>query len=105
MKLCGISKEDTIPYTPQQNGVAERMNRTLMNAARSTLFHAGLDSTFWAEAVATAAYLRNCSPTSFLKGIRYSIPYECFYSKKPDVSNLRVFGCHAFMHIPRKKTS
>ena len=100
LKVCGIRKEDTVPYTPQQNGVAERMNRTLMNAARSMMYHSGVSTNFWAEAVATAAYLRNRSPTSSFKGCT---PYERFYSEKPDVSNLRVFGCHAFVHVPREK--
>ena len=53
-KKCGIARQKTTPYTPQQNGVAERMNRTLMEKARSMLSGAGLEQKFWAEAVATA---------------------------------------------------
>ena len=55
----GIRIEKTIPETPQQNGVAERMNRTLNEHARSMRLHAGLLKTFWADAVSTAAYLIN----------------------------------------------
>ena len=55
----GIKMEKTIPRTPQQNGVAERMNRTLNERARSMGLHAGLPKTFWADAVSIAAYLIN----------------------------------------------
>ena len=55
----GIRMEKTIPGTPQQNGVAERMNRSLNEHARSTRLHAGLPKTFWADTVSTAAYLIN----------------------------------------------
>ena len=65
-KYCGIKREKTTLYSPQQNGVAERMNRTLMEKARSMLSGAGLEQKFWAEAVATTYYLINRSPTSAL---------------------------------------
>ena len=55
----GIRMEKTIPRTPQQNGMAERINRTLNKRARSMTLHAGLPKTFWADAVSTAAYLIN----------------------------------------------
>ena len=55
----GIRMEKTIPETPQQNGVAERMNRTFNERARSMRLHARLPKTFWANAVSTAAYLIN----------------------------------------------
>ena len=55
----GIHHQLTVAYTPQQNGVAERMNRTLMNLVRSMLHHKGMDKRFWAEALATAVYVRN----------------------------------------------
>ena len=58
-KKCGIAWQKTTPYTPQQNGVAERMNKTLMERARSMLSGAGLGQEFWAEAVDTACYLIN----------------------------------------------
>ena len=98
----GIKKDDTIPYTPQQNGVAERMNRTIMETARSMLHHADLPLSFWAEAVSTAVYLRNRSPTSSLKDMT---PYEQWQNEKPDVSHLKVFGCNALVHVPDQKRS
>ena len=101
-KMHGILKEDTIPYTPQQNGTAERMNRTIMETVRSILHHAGLPTCFWAEAVSTAVYIRNRSPTTCLKE---KTPYESWHNEKPNVSNLKVFGCNALVHIPDQKRS
>ena len=60
--------------------------------------HANLPNSFWAEAVATAVYLRNRSESSALK--EDMTPYEKWYGRKPDVSHLRVFGCIAYSHIP-----
>ena len=88
----------SVPHSPEQNGVAERMNRTLMESARSMLSHAGLSNRYWAEAVATAAYIRNRIPTAAIK--EGQTPYERWYGKKPNVSHLKVFGCMAFAHIP-----
>ena len=96
-KKKGISRQFTNPYCPQQNGVSERLNRTIIEGARSMLFHASLPLKFWAEAVSTMIYLRNRSPTTSLEG---KTPYEYYFGKKPDVSNLRVFGCICFVHIP-----
>ena len=59
LKSRGKRHELMVPHSPQQNGVAERMNRTLMESARSMLAHAGLPDSYWAEAVTAAAYLRN----------------------------------------------
>ena len=60
-KDAGIARHHTIRYTPQQNGVAERMNQTLLERARCMLSNAGLEKRFWAEAVNTACYLINHS--------------------------------------------
>jgi len=96
LKSRGIRHELTVPYTPEQNGVAERLNRTLVEAARSMMSHSGLSNAYWAEAVATAAYLRNRSVTTATD----KTPYERWYGRKPDLSNLRVFGCIAYAHVP-----
>ena len=93
----GIHYEMTVPHSPQQNGVAERKNRTLVEAARSMLSHAKLPNMFWAEAVATAAYIQNRLTTSVLKG---ETPYQRWCGKKPDVSHMKVFGCIAYAHVP-----
>ncbi len=90
----GIKRQLTVPYTPQQNGGAERANRTLVEMARSMLVHASVDEMFWAEAINTAAYLRNRSETSTLPAVT---PYEAWSGKKPSVSHLRVFGARAIV--------
>ena len=99
-KSRGILKDDTIPYTPQQNGVAKCMNRTIMETVHSMIHSAGLPLSFWAEAVNPAVYLRNRSPTSSLKDSR---PYEYWHNEKPDISHLKVFGCNVFVHVPDPK--
>ena len=98
LKSKGIRHELTIAHTPEQNGVAERMNRTLMESARAMLCHAKLPNHYWAEAVGTAVYLKNRVVTSAIKECR--IPFEKWYERKPDVSHLRVFGCVAYTHVP-----
>ena len=96
----GISRQFSAPYSPEQNGVSERLNRTLIEGARSILLHAGLPLKFWAEAVSTVVYLRNRSPSSSLGG---KTPHELYFEKIPDVSHLRVFGCICFVHIPNNQ--
>jgi len=96
----GIRHDKTAPYTPQQNGVAERANRTIMECARSMLHSKGLPTELWAEAVATAVLLKNISPTKALSNIT---PAEAWTGKKPDAQSLRVFGCRAFVHVPQQK--
>ncbi|KAL0415516.1 UNVERIFIED_CONTAM: Retrovirus-related Pol polyprotein from transposon TNT 1-94 [Sesamum latifolium] len=91
-ELCnefGIKRHKTNPYTPQQNGVAERMNRTLLNKVRCLLISSGLPKSFWGEALLTAAYLVNRSPSVPLLG---KTP-ECVWSQSDiDLSSLRIFG-------------
>ena len=83
----GIKQELTIPHSPQQNGAAERLNRTLIEGVRTMLADSKLPHRFWAEALSTCVYLRNRSPTKVLEGIT---PYEAWSGVKPDVSLLRV---------------
>ena len=97
LKAEGIRHELTVPKTPQQNGVAERLNRTLVEMARSMLLDAKLPKKFWAEAVSTAVYLKNRSPSKPLS----KTPYEVWNGRKPKVNHLRVFGSDAYAHVPR----
>ncbi len=98
MKTKGIRHELTVPKTPEQNGIAEWMNKTLMETVRSMLADAKLPERFWAEALSTAVYLRNRSPTKSVEGMT---PFEAWTGKKPKVDYLRVFGCIAYAHIPK----
>lgn len=93
----GIKRELTAPYSPQQNRVAERKNRTIMEIARSLLKHKRLPNGFWVEAMATAVHLINISPT---KAVKNMTSYQAWRGLKPTVSHLRVFGCLAFSLIP-----
>jgi transposase InsO family protein len=98
LKQCGIEKQTTPPHTPQHNGVAERANRVLVERMRSMLNHSGLSSYYWAEALMTAAYVRNLSPC---RSVPDATPYEKWYGKKPTVNHLRVWGCVAYCHVPK----
>ncbi len=94
----GIKHEFTIPHTPQQNGIAERLNRTLIEGVRTMLTDSKLPRKFWAETLSTCVYLRNRSPT---KSVGRMTPYEAWNETKPNVSALRVFGCSAYAHVPK----
>jgi hypothetical protein len=98
LKRSGIVHQRTVPRTPQQNGVVERYNRTLVEMARCMIHYANLPYKFWAEAVSTAAHLKNLSPHATLK----KTPEEIWSTKKPDVSYLKVFGCKAYVHVPKE---
>ncbi|PRQ23286.1 putative RNA-directed DNA polymerase [Rosa chinensis] len=103
LKKNGIKHQLTARYTPQQNGVAERKNRTIMDMVRCMLKFKGLPKYFWAEAVSCAVYILNRSPSRSIDG---STPYEVWSGHKPNIQHMRVFGCIAFAHVPdhiRKK--
>lgn len=93
----GIKRKLTVAYTPQQNGVAERKNRTVMNMVRSMLFDKKIPKTFWPEAVKWAIYVLNRCPTLVVKDIT---PEEAWSGVKPSVEHFRVFGCLAHVHVP-----
>ena len=85
---------------PQQNGVSERLNRTLMEMARSMLSQAGLATVFWGEAVATAASIRNITSSSANGG---KTPIEMLTGKIPYVGHLRCFGCEVWTFVSKRK--
>ena len=95
----GILHQTTCAYTSQQNGKAERYFRSLMDKARCLLFEARLPNEFWAEAVNTATYLLNNSPSKCVE----STPEEIWSGKKPNLAHLKVYGCKAFAHVPAQK--
>ncbi|GJU85125.1 putative ribonuclease H-like domain-containing protein [Tanacetum coccineum] len=85
----GIFHQKTVPRTPQQNGVVERRNRTLVEAARTMLIFSKAPMFLWAEAVATACYTQN---RSLIHTRHDKTPYELVHNKKPDLTFFRVFG-------------
>ncbi|CAM8929401.1 unnamed protein product [Rhodiola kirilowii] len=99
-KTEGIARHHTVRDTPEQNGVAERMNQTLLERARCMLSNAGLPRRFWAEAVSTSCYLINRGPHT---GIGGKTPYEVWSGKPADYSLLRVFGCTVYYHVSEGK--
>ena len=92
-KYKGVSQQFSAPGTPQQNGVVERKNRTLIEAGRTMLEDAKLPTYFWAEAINTAYYTQNCT----LINKHGKTPYEMVKGKKPNVKHLHVFGCKCFV--------
>ena len=95
----GVRHDRTAPKTLEQNGVAERMNRTFVETMRSMLIDAKLPHKFWAEALSTATYLRNRSQTKAVKGMT---PIEAWTGEKPKVEHLRAFGCVTYSHIAKE---
>jgi hypothetical protein len=104
-KVCeqaGIKRHFTAPYSPQQNGVVERRNRTVMEMARALLKSMKIPGRYWGEGVRHAVYLLNRLPTKVLGD---KTPYEAWNDRKPSLGHLRVFGCicHAKVAVPHLK--
>nr|KAJ0219061.1 hypothetical protein LSAT_V11C300140140 [Lactuca sativa] len=95
----GIIHQITAPYTPQQNGVAERKNRTLKEMVNSMLSYSGLSEGFWGEAMLTASYILNRTPNKRSK----NTPYELWCKKVPNLSYLKVWGCRAVVRLTEPK--
>jgi hypothetical protein len=98
----GIRHQKTPPKTPQLNGLAERMNRTLVERVRCLLSEAKLPQSFWVEALSTATHVINLSPVYALQG---DVPDRVWYKKDVSYDHLRVFGCKAFVHVPKDERS
>ncbi|KAK2414989.1 myosin-16 [Trifolium repens] len=92
----GIKRQLTTAYTPQQNGVSERKNKTLLNMVRSMLSGRNVPKPFWPEALKWATYVLNRSPTLSVKNMT---PEEAWIGRKPAVHHFRVFGCLSYVHI------
>ena len=93
-KENGISQQFTAPRTPQQNGVVERKNRTLIEAARTMLLDAKLPTCFWAEAVNTACYIQN---RTLINKNTEKTPYNLMSGKKPTLKHIHAFGSKCFV--------
>ena len=97
----GIHCEFTVPYYPEQNGIAERLNRTLVSIARSMLLDANLPQWMWGEAILAAFHTKNCLPT---RGNSPTCsPHELWHGKKPNLAKFRAWGCLCYTHIPEEK--
>lgn len=88
----GIRRQLSVEYTPQQNGVAERANRTIVEMARAMLIKSKVPKGLWAEAVNMAVFLRNRCPS---KANGKMTPYELWSGRKPNVNFFRIFGSYA----------
>jgi hypothetical protein len=99
-KDVGIKRELTILYNPQQNGVAERKNRTIMEAVKTMIHDHDLPMCLWAEVAMIAVYVQNRLSHSALG---FKTPEEMFTGKKLEVSHLKIFGCLVIIHIPKEK--
>src|SRR6218665_3770447 len=91
--------ELTTPYTPQQNGCAERKNRSLVEMTRCMLNDSGLPKKFWGGAIMTANHLQNRLPVDG----KETTPYEGWNKRKPDLSYVKEFGSVAYVSIPTEK--
>ena len=99
-KANGISRQLTATYTPQQNGVVERKNKTIMNMVRSMLLEKQVPKNFWPEAINWIAHVLNRSPTLVVKDMT---PKEAWSGVKPNVDYFRVFGCIGHVHVSDSK--
>lgn len=96
----GIRRHLTAPYSPQQNGVSERKNRTILDMMRSILSTGEVPKTFWPEAASWSVHVLNRSPTFAVKNVT---PEEAWSDRKPSVDHFKVFGCIAYAHVPDEK--
>ena len=93
----GIISQHSCPSTPQQNGVAERKNRHLLDVVRTLLLDSSVPPCFWCEALSTAVHLINCLPSPMLNHVS---PFSKLFGHSPLYSDLRTFGCVCFVHLP-----
>jgi transposase InsO family protein len=90
----GVQRQHIAPYTPQQNGVVERRNQSIVTMARSLLKSRSMPAMFWGEAVTTAFWILNRSPTKAVDGMT---PFESWHGRRPDVRYFRTFGCVTYV--------
>ena len=93
----GIQRQFSCRYTPQQNGVVERKNRHKAEVARALMTEKNMPHFYWTEAVNTAVYIMNRTPTAAVHNV---MPKEKYIGTKPNLSHVKVFGCIAYVHVP-----
>eukprot|EP00250_Pteridium_aquilinum_P035210 c8880_g1_i1 orf=240-689(+) len=102
-RLCakqGIKREFANTDTPSKNSVVEQKNQIVVEMAITMLEHKELPTKFWAEVVATTIHILNWSP---IASVPRKTPYEAHFGKKPNVTHFHVFGCDAYVHVPKNK--
>jgi hypothetical protein len=99
-KEDGIKRELIVPHNPQQNGVAERKNKSIEEFVKAMMNDQNLSMFLWGEATMAVVYVQNRSPHRVLKDMT---PEEAFSGKKPSVEHLRIFGCLVYVHVPKEK--
>lgn len=95
----GIQYQRTASFSPEQNGVAERKNRCLIEMGRCMLLDAGMENTYWGEAVSMANFVQNRLPAKPIP----NTPFECWFDRKPSVGYFRKFGSECYVHVPDEK--
>jgi len=99
-KENGIKHELSVPYNPDENGIAERFNRTEIEGARAMLYGQNMEISFWGHAATTRCYLYNRSPH---RSLDFRTPHEKWTGRKPSLQHLRVFGVPVYAHEPKVK--
>ena len=99
LQEAGIRHQTSVRYSPQQNRLAERANRSIVERARCLLLDAGLSKGYWAEAISTAVYLLNRCPAKATG----KTPQECWSGERPNLKHLRICGSKVLAHIPQEK--
>src|SRR5947207_3082635 len=99
LKKEGIVHETTAPYSTEQNGVAERANRTIIERVKAIISEGKLDKRLWMELTQSVVYLKNRSQTKAVE----TTPYEMWYGVKPSLSHIRILGSAAHILVPSEK--
>jgi hypothetical protein len=100
LKSTGTRFNPTQPFSPQQNGIAERYNRTITNQLRAIMHTSRIPKQLWGELALTVNYLRQRTPSSSING---KSPYELWHNSLPNIENLRIIWSDAYMHIPKQR--
>jgi transposase InsO family protein len=99
-KEAGIKRELKVSYNPQQNGVVERKNRSIIGSARAMIHDQDIPMFLWEEACNMTIYVHNKSPHRILGDKTLK---EAFTGVKPEIGHLRIFGCPVYIHVPMEK--
>ena len=99
LRIEGIGLTTTQADSPQQNGIAERFNRTVMDQTRATMHHSNIPLNLWGELVLTVTYLRNLTPC---RPIKFETPYARWHGTPANIQHLRVIWSESYLHVPKR---